>query len=196
MAKVIKYGLRILAWIVLALLALLLIVILLLQTKPIKKRIVTLIEYRASHYIYPQLTIGEIDGNFLSHLELKKIALTNQKDTIAFLNELKARYNLLSLLKHKLEIRSLEIIHPFVRLAQLHDSTWNVSHMMKPVQHKTSKDILSSTKSYTIDLAAVKLTQGLIAIQSFDTLIPQRIQDLNTTLSLQWGSIQTLKMND
>ncbi len=205
MEKVLKFGLRILTWIILALLALLLLVILTLQTKPAKKRIAAIVERQASHYIYPQLTIGEIDGNFLSHLKLKNIILTVetqhatslQNDTIVTIDELQVRYNLWLLFKRKVEIQSLEIIHPFVRLAQLRDSTWNVSHILKPLPQNTGKDTIPSAKPFTIDLSTVKLTDGKMNIVSPDTLIPRKIQNLNASLSVAWGSIrQILKMDD
>src|SRR6056297_3373983 len=109
MKKGITYGLRILGWLIAGILILLLLVSLLIQTRPVKERIARISEKQAGNVLNGELSIGKIDGNFFTGLSLENILLTYQNDTLAYIEKFSANYNLLPLLSRKLDVTSAEI---------------------------------------------------------------------------------------
>ena len=196
MQKTIKYSLQFLGWLVLTFLLLLIIASILIQTKPINKRLVKLTEQQISSRINGNFSVGEIDGNFFTNLSLKNILVTDNTDTLIYITEIDAHYNLIPLLYKKLQIDSVHIDHPYLHLKQENDSIWNIQRIIKPTTNGT--DTTSSTRdSYKIDLSLFSITEGIVKIESANTLIPQSIQHINTKLTLLWEEDQqTLKLTD
>ncbi len=188
MKKVLKYTVRILAWILLSIVALLVIVLLLIQTGPVKKKLASFGSEQASVFVNGKVNIGAIEGNFFTHLKLKNVLLTDtQKDTVAHIEEVNVSYSLLPLLYNELRIHSLGIHTPTVFLKQLNDSTWNVQNIIKPSDPE-KVDTTSSSSSLGIYLPQFILSDGNLFIQSKDTIIPKKIEDLNTEISLRYTS--------
>ncbi|WP_423127682.1 translocation/assembly module TamB domain-containing protein [Gaoshiqia sp. Z1-71] len=196
MLKIITYGLRILGWLALALTVLLLSVALLIQTKPVKRKLARLVERQAANFLHARLSIGEIDGNFFTHLSFRNVLLTSQSDTIAFIEALDARYNLRALSDRKLELRRISVGKPFFFLKQINDSTWNVQEMIKPLPPDSVVDTTAS-KPFEIDLALFQIEEGSVRIDASDTLIPRQVNQINTRLSLNYsGEQQSLRLHD
>jgi len=187
MKKILKYSLRILGWIVMTVLVVVILTGLLIQTRPVKKKIASVAGQKASGFINGQLSIGSIDGNFFTNLSLKNLSLIQNSDTIAFIAGIHADYNLWSLLSGKFLVHSVSIDHPEFYLRQINDSTWNVQQIIKP-SSSSPKDTAASQGSFEAELTAFRITEGTVHIQSADTLIPEKINHLNTSLSLNWST--------
>jgi translocation and assembly module TamB len=181
MKKALKYSLIVLGWLLVAVVAIVILAGLLIQTKPVKQRLAGFAEQKASEFINGNLTIGAIEGNFFTNLHLKNILLTNENDTVAFIAAIDARYNLWPLLHNSLQIHSAQITEPYVFLEQINDSTWNLQQLIKPTGQEP--DTTDSGGSFNVDLFQFKIVEGHIKIESPDTLIPQEIRNLNTQLS-------------
>ena len=181
MKKVIKYSLLVLGWLLVAVVVLLVSAGLLIQTRLVKEKLAAFAGQKASEFLNGELSIGEIDGNFFTDLHLKNILLSNEKDTIIFIESVDARYNLRPLLQNSLQIYSVQITRPYLFLEQINDSTWNLQQLVKPSE--TDPDTTSSG-TFDLDVAAFKMIEGRVKIASPDTMIPREIQHLNTRISL------------
>lgn len=186
MKKGIKYGLLIPGTIILGILLLVLLAALLIQTEPAKRKIARIAETQVDKIINGNLTIGKIEGNFFTSLSIKNVLVTMEQDTLAHVDEIKAEYNLWPLLRNTLDIHSADIIRPSIFLKQVNDSVWNVQHIVKPGPEKPEPESESSG-IFNFKLPIFRLVNGLIRTETTDTIIPQRIENLNTELSLFWS---------
>jgi len=185
MKKGIKYGLLIPGSIILGILLLVLLAALLIQTEPAKRKIARIAETQVDKIINGNLTIGKIDGNFFTSLSIKNVMVTMEQDTLAQIDEIKAKYNLWPLLRNTLKVHSAEIIHPQIFLKQVNDSVWNVQQIIKSSPDEPAPKPESSG-SFNISLPVFHLTNGFIKTETFDTIIPQQIENLDTELSFYW----------
>lgn len=186
MKKGIKYGLFIPGSIILGILLLLLLAALLIQTEPAKRKIARVAETQVGKFINGNLTIGKIEGNFFTSLSIQNLLITMEQDTLAQIDELKANYNLWPLLQNTLYIYSVEITHPQILLKQENDSVWNVQQLVKPGPEKPEPES-ESPGNLKIQVPDFQLIDGFIYTEAFDTIIPQRIENLNTRLSAFWA---------
>ncbi len=194
MKKGIKYILKFLGWFFLGIIFLLLLVTLLIQTSPVKNKIARIAENQAAKFINGDLTIGRIDGNFFSSLSLENVLLTYENDTVAFIEELAANYNLWSLTNGTLDIQSAAIDKPYFFVKQYKDSTWNVQKLMKPTPEKTDT---ATSGGMDVILKNFNIIDGNIKINALDTVFPRQVQNLNTDLSLRMvGDRQTADLNN
>jgi translocation and assembly module TamB len=185
MNKILKYLFLILGWTIVFIVVMLILAVLLIQTQPVKKKLAGVAEQQASNYINGRLSIGEIEGNFYTNLRLNNLSLTKDHDTIAFIRSLDVRYNLWPLIYGKLQIHAVQIDHPRLHLEQINDSTWNIQQILKPVPEEADK---GSASQFRINLAAFRLTEGALRIESPDTIIPRRVDHLNARFSLNWSN--------
>jgi autotransporter translocation and assembly factor TamB len=185
MKKGIKYGLFIPGAIILGILLLVLLAALLIQTEPAKRKIARMAETQVGKIINGNLTIGKIEGNFFTNLSLKNVLLTTNEDTLIFLEEFNAGYNLWPLIKNTLDVNSVEIIRPQIFLKQVSDTVWNLEQVFKSTSEEAQKETANSG-TFNFRLPVFKLVDGLIKTETPDTIIPQRIENLNTELSVFW----------
>jgi translocation and assembly module TamB len=158
------------------------------QTSFFKKKLPAIVQKQASNYINGTLTIGSVGGNFFTGIAIENILLTNDSDTIASIAQIKADYDLLPLLRGKLEISSAHIAQPYVYAKQINDSTWNLQQIVKPLGTATDDSTSTDSSTFEINLSKLTIVDGNIRVDSPDSIIPQRIIDLNTELSLQYSS--------
>lgn len=159
------------------------------QTEYFRKKLPAIIEKQAGAYLNGSLKVAAVSGNFFSGFNLKDVLLSDAADTIAFIPEAEAKYDLWPLLKGRLSVSSLEIVNPYIFLKQLPDSTWNVQHLVKSDEETVAEsDTAGSSGSFEIDLAGFLIRDGRIRISSPDTIIPQQIERINTELSLFYSA--------
>lgn len=180
MKQILKYTFRILLIIIGSLFSLLIISLLLLQTPFAKSKIVDFAQDKANEILNATLTIDKLEGNFFTHIELKKVLLIADNDTIAHIEEINVSYNLVALLNSTIDITEVKLEKPYVYLQQLKDSTWNLQHLVKPTD---KKDTTSSSFDMTVDLGDFVLNKGRVRINAFDTILPKLIDDLNIKLT-------------
>ncbi len=186
MRKILKYTLRILLGLLLLVILLLTLAIGLTQTRFFKDKLPSIIKKQASVYLNGNLSVGRIDGNFFTGLVLEDVLLMHNSDTIAYVEQINAHYNLLPLLLSKLEISSAKLHKPYIFLEQLNDSTWNLQQIVKPSE--TPKDTSSNSTNFEIQLSRFLIEEGRFKIESPDSIIPEWVQELNTDLSLNYSS--------
>ncbi len=196
MRKIIRYSLHAIGWFLILFTAIIVLAVGIIQTKAFKEKLVSVIENKSPEFINGNLTIGEIGGNFFTHLILKDVLLLNASDTILYMPELEASYNLLPLLHKNLNVEEFSIRSPYINLRQINDSTWNVMQILKPSK-PGAEDTVSSGQSYNIQLASFKITGGVINILSPDTMIPRHIQKINSELSFSMvNNLMSVRMKN
>ncbi len=195
MRKFFRYGLLFLGWLIAGIIVLVVIAGLLIQTRPVKKKIVSMAEKKASQILTAEISIGEIDGNFFSSLSLKNVLWTNNNDTLAFIQQFDAGYELRPLLNGELFIHNVRISNPYFYLKQNGDSTWNVQNIVEQTGNKKKSN--KSSGNFSLHISNFEIEEGDVKISSLDTLIPRRINHLNTELEFSYSSDeQRLNMNN
>ncbi len=152
------------------------------QTAAFKRKLAVIIENQGSEFVNGKLSVGSIEGNFFSTLALKDILVADNPDTLIYIEAIEADYRLWPLLRSKLVISSATITRPFISAKQLNDSVWNLQTLLRLPD--TPKKDTTRESSFEIDVARFVLVEGIIKIESQDSIIPQKIKNLNTDLSL------------
>lgn len=177
-----KFIAKFIAWFLVGILALLAIVLIAIQTPVVKRQIVGITETQVNKILNAELSVGELSGNFFTNLALNNIVLLSvEKDTVASIDRIQLNYRLLPLIQGKILVENVEIGNPYVYLAQLPDSSWNVMHLVEPSE--SEPDTTSSSFGMFVQVNRFALSNGLIRINAFEEQIPDEIRDLNIGLS-------------
>ena len=168
----------------LAFLLLLVLAPLIIQTRPFKSWLASLLEKNVNKNLNATLSIGRIDGNFFSALYLQDIVLTAQQDTIARIPGIAVEYSLRHLLQKSVVLHKVAIDSPFFNIQQDADSTWNVQKIIpetEPKQEQTPSDTTGKQSGFEwrIELESFQLDGLHAKIAALDSLVPQRINYLN-----------------
>jgi translocation and assembly module TamB len=135
-------------------------------------------------FLNGELQIKQIRGNLMNHLEISGILLTSGQDTIIYLPRFKMDFKPLRLLEGEIKIDSVFIDTPYVRLYQLRDSSWNMTHLLKSdttAQPDTSA--ASEPFGMEISLGDFHLREGRLDISAFNLIFPKQVRRLNTRFS-------------
>lgn len=157
--------------------------LLLLQTSPVKSKIVAIAEEQAGNYLNGTLRVGQLKGNFISHIALDDVLLlTPQNDTLLFVDYLALRYHLLPLLNKDIVVDEVSIENPFVFIEQFPDSTWNFSTLVKLTD--TAPDTTESAPfSMRVSVKDFRFENGTIHLLTQNKNIPKEINNFSFRLS-------------
>lgn len=175
---------KIFGWTLAALLAIVLLILLLSQTKPVKNKIVQVAQTEVNKSLKAKLHVESIDGNFLNGLGLNNVFLEYENDTIAFIPNLKLKYKLMPLLKASILVNSVEIDDPIFYVTQYTDSTWNFQNIVKP---NVNPDTVAKPFSMKLNIENVKINNGNVFVNALDTIIPRQVRNLNSDFSFQFS---------
>lgn len=186
---------KFLGWLILGVIVLLILAGLLIQTRPVKEKLAKVASNQAAKYLNGNISLGNIDGNFFTHLQLEDVLWEYQNDTVAFISNLDLRYDLRPLLNSRLLVHSLNIDQPFFHLEQLNDSTWSIARLIKPATNKT--DSKPSGGNFKVDIKDVRLKEGRMDLDAADSVVPEQIQQLNTNFAFYWDRLhQAVEMHE
>ena len=125
--RVLRWGLRALAWLAGGLVAAVLALLLVVQTRGGSQGVGEAIIALVNPFEGAAIEVGRIGGNWISTLELHDVNVIRDDTThMAHVDTLRLRYGLLSLLRKRLHVRRAYIAGPTVTLRQQADSTWDV----------------------------------------------------------------------
>ena len=190
MKKVLKYIYRTLLMLMAMIIVLIAITAGVIQTALFKRKVAAIIEEQGSEYVNGELAVGSIEGNFFSAIALKELLVTDNADTIIYIEEIGAEYNLWPLLRRNMSILSVTITKPSLFVKQLNDSTWNLQNIF--ILPDNAQQDTTKNSSFQIDVAKFMLTDGSIKIESPDSIIPQQIENINADLSLSYSENRQL----
>lgn len=180
-----KYILRFLLWTVLTVMSVVTLTLILIQTGPVKKQIASFAEKQSQRFINGDLNIGKIEGNFISRLVLENILVTLDNDTIIYIQELDAGYDLRPLLNNKILIHYAVITRPYLCLSQNKDSVWSLQQIIKQREDQ-EKDTIQQSKT-DLDLPVFRIIEGRIKTDVRDTVIPRQIRNVNAKAEFHWS---------
>ena len=182
--KIINYIAKTIGWILIGLICLVLIIMLALQTKPVKRIITQKVQVELNKILDAELTLQSIEGNFFDGIGLNQVFLKQNSDTVGYIPFLKLKYRLLPLLKGSILVNSVEMDNLIVYITQYSDSSWNFQKLIKPSE-KT--DTVPTPFTMKLNVEEIKINNGTFHISSLDTIIPRRINNLNTDLSFRYA---------
>ncbi|MCI0494690.1 translocation/assembly module TamB domain-containing protein [candidate division KSB1 bacterium] len=163
----------------------------------LKNKIIT----EANKNLNASLSVGKIQGNFLTHFRISQIILVNSQtdsirlrrmesilpDTILSLPELTINFSPARLLNKEIVIKFIALNSLHFRLRQLPDSSWNVEHFVISEPDTAAKaPEPSQPMQWRIALNNMKLKDArfdFIPLRE-SPFIPQRIETINTQASL------------
>lgn len=145
------------------------------------------VEKVANEQLNAEMRLGEIDGNFFTHLTLKELWIgETRQDTVLSIDRLALNYSLLPLLNNKVQVASIQLDKPYVNLVQHPDSTWNFQDILPAPDEETDTSSTSLKMRFEVD--AFLLNSGHIQLSMLDSLVPRFIKDLNVDLSGEYSS--------
>ncbi|NDV47198.1 hypothetical protein D0T49_09090 [Paludibacter sp. 221] len=181
--KTLKVILKVVAWFLVGVIALIIIVLIAIQTPFVKSKIVNIAENQVNKILNAELKVGQLKGNFFTNLSLDDVVLTSEgkSDTIAYISAIGLRYRLLPLLSGKIIVEDITIEEPFVFVEQMPDSTWNLQHITKPSEEET--DTTSASFNMLMQVNRFALNNGKVQIHAFSRQIPEAVDSLFIALS-------------
>ncbi len=103
------------------------------------------------------IDIEGLSGNVLTNAELTNVVILQAHDTTATIDTLRVRYNLLTLLRRTFSADQLELVGPAVYARQRADSTFNIAHLLKPMDEA---DADTSAAPFVVILDSAMVRQG------------------------------------
>ncbi|GAO29971.1 DUF748 domain-containing protein [Geofilum rubicundum] len=170
-----KKTLNILLWILFALFFIVMGLLVATQTPWFRSTVKNKALELANKNIHGTLSVGELNGNFFTHLQLLDVTLLEENsDTLITIEEISLKYAPLRLLSQQIKVRSVLLDHPDIRLSRDQDSIWNFSQIWPKKEAKEPK----TTKpfGFVVILDQLLLREGQIAVHSSDSLIPERLK--------------------
>ena len=177
--------LRVLLGIVGAVMLLVLIVLILLQTnwggQYISRTALNLLD----PFNEARLEVDVTGGNFISSLDLANIHLIKEDSLLGDRNlvevdTLRLRYSLLGLLRGRLTVSSIEVLNPRIRMHQLHDGSWDLLQILPE-----REEVDTSASAFIFEIEDIRLRNGDFAAHYF---APERdsvftVDDLNAHIT-------------
>ena len=165
--------------------------LLVMQTPQLKSWLAAYAGKTVSRSLNADLVVGSIHGNFISNIELRNVTLALHGDTIAFLPKVSLHHSLQSLVHQRLVVDSLIVENPQLNISQMPDSSWVFAHLL-PAQKDTAVDRKANELGISIDVRKFGLTNGSFKINSYNALLPKRIDSVNIAISALIAQSQLL----
>ncbi len=105
------------------------------------------------------IEIDRLGGSILKSAELTGIVIRQDGDTTATIDTLRVRYNLLTLLRRTFSADYLEIVEPMVWVRQRADSTYNIQHLFRATDESETD---STASSFVVILDSTLVRDGRI----------------------------------
>ncbi|TCO04987.1 translocation/assembly module TamB domain-containing protein [Natronoflexus pectinivorans] len=147
-----------------------------------------------------KISIGSIHGNFLTQIEIHEIyASLPDGEPLLSLDKVSLKYSPWHLLKSVIKIDVILMERPEVFLRQENDSVWNFHHFLPQQEHP--KAVPDSTQikpfPFSIQIGSFHLSNGDIHLAMKDTIIPDRIENLDINLNGSYsGEILKASLNN
>ena len=158
--RILRYVLYAVGGLIGLVLLFLVVVVLLLQTGwGAQKAVDTAIDL-ANPYEDATITVGDVDGSFLSSLALYDVNLTREDGVrMAHLDTVRLRYSLLPLLSSRLEVSDVLVAGPDISIHQRPDSTWD---LLAPFGDTTAVEDTSSS-SFAVQVDEITLRRATLS---------------------------------
>ena len=181
-----KTALRVLLRAIAALLLLVVVAIVAIETGWVKDQIRRLIVRQANNYLTATLDIGRLEGSVFRGLTLGDVRVIQNGQTIISVDEVSFSYSIRELFEPGLIIRSIRLTRPRVVAAKLADGRWNVGVLLKREAHEQQR----TGPGRPLHILAIEVADGDVDLKdplTFGTVhIPTRYAHLNAALSFDY----------
>jgi translocation and assembly module TamB len=146
------------------------------------------------------LTVGDVDGTWLSSLRLYDVTLTRDDTTrLAHLDTLEARYALWPLLQKRLHVREALVSGLDVTMQQRADSSWNLLDVFPTAAEEDTTPSAFVLQFDDVTLRSTRLRADFYApgrdstlrVERLDVQLDDLLLDLSDAPSLQQGRLAT-----
>lgn len=154
------------------------------QTPWFRSSVANMIELQASNYLRGDLTVGHIDGNLLTGIELHDVALLQNGREVITAERIDVEYQPLQLLSGDLALGSLTVERPVVHLRRTENGL-NLSRLLEARTQPVSPD----RSSPLIAIDDIEIRDGGLTIgERVDTVaavtLPERLTNIDALLSI------------
>jgi translocation and assembly module TamB len=188
--------LKIFMWIILSFIFLVIGLLVFTQTPWFRSIVINKALVIANDNINGIITVDKLKGNFFTWIELENVTVKLEDgETILSVERVGLRYGLMGLLSNKVLVRDLILEKPLINLRQDKDSVWNFTHLF--AQEKVKVKTESKELGLAFKVGNFLLSEGSVTISSTDSLIPDRVENLNLLFkgSFAKGELDVYLMN-
>src|SRR5438094_389200 len=192
MRRSIRLAARLLRWFAYAVLAVLVLIVLalvLIQTGWAKNQLRRVIVREANQYLTATLTIGRLQGSLVRGIELSDITLSRNGRTIISIDDIELRYSIRELFDKGTSIREIRLARPHVAAEKEADGRWNLGALIK----RSTRVAQRSGPGRPIHIQAIEVSDGTISLGEPITFgaahIPTVYSDLDASFSLDYQPV-------
>jgi translocation and assembly module TamB len=165
-----------------SLIGLLFLLLLFIQTPIFKNWLRDFAVKKANESINGQIQIERISGNLISRLSVEGLFIKDQQDTVLYLPRFSIELSPSRVIWGEIFIDSILIDSPYLKLSQLPDSSWNVSHLAKEDTLDQPIDTTATEPfAWNVILEKFNLRNAKIKIAAPDSIIPREIKNFYIT---------------
>jgi hypothetical protein len=140
---------------------------------------------QAAPYVNGQLSIGSLGGNLFFGIELEKVDITVNGQTVVGIKDVGLDYNGFSFISGGVVLDDIRLNKPVIRLIRAADGSWNLAHLFKA----RTPDPDQSKNRRPIEIGEVGISDGTIHIDDRGARIggvdlPARIEKLDASLGV------------
>jgi len=166
---------RIVSIVLTSLIALVMAILLYVQTESFNRQLVRMLNSKSGDFIEGELQLGAIEGNLLGDFMLKELVVSQQQKELLQMDSLKLRYDLWELMQGHIHVEYVKLHGLSVNAEQLPDSTWNFEHLFlsDTTKETPAKDTTSHYPYLTVDTILLeRITLNVCAIDT-SLLVPE-----------------------
>lgn len=177
-----------------SLIALIALVLIALQTPPVKSLIKSIVVDRVNEQLNARLTIDELDGNFLSSVDVRGVRLAFGDTTLVSLGSISIRFDALAALDRRIHIESVHVDRPYVNVHVDTAGVLNLSRIAKPSLPKPPEPIDSTAEplgGFALELDDFAIDSGRVDVRTpgFNARIERFGMELNADANAEFQNV-------
>lgn len=178
MKRILQHIIRTATWIVLTILLVGAIVVVLFFTGALNPLITRMVNQHAGRFIEAELNIRKIEGKPISGISVKNLLISDNADTLVYVETIRIEYILKLLLNKTIQINELYFSDIRINLVQEADSTWNLLNLIPQSESEVVRDTSTKPFDWIVDLKKLSVNDLEMAITTLDsaTHIPERLK--------------------
>lgn len=134
------------------------------------------------------LRLGRISGNLVTNFGFHDLCIDLDQDTVLHVPNLEVKLSPFKLLRRQVVVNNLVFHAPRFSLRQRPDSTWNVTHLLKPASSTATPETASL---WRLALQNLRVEDGAFIFTPLDTaaykFLPRQIRKIWTSLRLDYA---------
>lgn len=147
--------------------------------------------------VLPGLRIGRLGGDYLRHLSLEDVTcLDRQGARVVHVERIDLTYRLWPLLRRRVDVSSVEVVHPVVAVSRTEEGTWNLGELAAPRTRpgdERSASAPGKAAAWRVDVHAFRIVGGRAVVRAQEDDEPWTLPafDLEARAHLVTGSARS-----